>query len=88
MTKDDHLNNKSQFVVLPSLIVDSINKATIIRNNFIAFGFEGLILRNPNAEYQFGKRNQAMFKFKKSNQTSTANRNVNFFITTFHSIIN
>lgn len=65
MTKDDHLNNKSQFVILPTLIVDSINKATIIRNNFIAFGFEGLIIRNPNAEYQFGKRNQAMFKFKK-----------------------
>ena len=65
MTKDDHLNNKSQFVILPSLAIDSINKATIIRNNFIAFGFEGLILRNTSAEYQFGKRNQAMFKFKK-----------------------
>lgn len=65
MTYNDHLNNKSQFVILPTFIVDSINKATIIRNNFIAFGFEGLILRNPSAEYQFGKRNQAMFKFKK-----------------------
>ena len=65
MTKDDHLNNKSQFVILPTLSVDSIDKATIIRNNFISFGFEGLILRNPSAEYQFGKRNQAMFKFKK-----------------------
>ena len=65
MTYNDHLNNKSQFVILPTLIVDSIDKATIIRNNFIAFGFEGLILRNPSAEYQFGKRNQAMFKFKK-----------------------
>ena len=32
---------------------------------YIASGFEGLILRNPSAEYQFGKRNQAMFKFKK-----------------------
>ena len=67
MTLEDHLNNKSQFVILPTLSVDSINKATIIRNNFIAFGFEGLILRNPSAEYQFGKRNQAMFKFKKVN---------------------
>ncbi|MBQ3306902.1 MAG: ATP-dependent DNA ligase [Bacilli bacterium] len=65
MTYNDHLNNKSQFVILPTLSVDSISKATIIRNNFIAFGFEGLILRNPSAEYQFGKRNQAMFKFKK-----------------------
>lgn len=65
MTKDEHLNNKSQFVVLPSLVVDSINEATIIRDNFISFGFEGLILRNPDAEYQFGKRNQSMFKYKK-----------------------
>ena len=65
MTYNEHLNNKSQFVILPTLSVDSIDKATIIRNNFIAFGFEGLILRNPSAEYQFGKRNQAMFKFKK-----------------------
>ena len=65
MTYNEHLNNKSQLVILPTLIVDSIDKATIIRNNFIAFGFEGLILRNPSAEYQFGKRNQAMFKFKK-----------------------
>ena len=65
MTYNDHLNNKSQFVILPTLSIDSIDKATIVRNNFIAFGFEGLILRNPNAEYQFGKRNQAMFKFKK-----------------------
>lgn len=65
ITKDIHLNNKSQLVLLPTLTIDSIDKATIIRNNFISFGFEGLILRNPNAEYQFGKRNQAMFKFKK-----------------------
>ena len=35
------------------------------KDNFIDSGFEGLILRNPSAEYQFGKRNQAMFKFKK-----------------------
>ena len=65
ITKDIHLNNKSQIVVLPTLAVPSITIATIVRNNFISFGFEGLILRNPSAEYQFGKRNQAMFKFKK-----------------------
>ena len=65
MTYNDHLNNKFQFVILPTLIVDSIDEAAVIRNNFIAFGFEGLILRNPSSEYQFGKRNQAMFKFKK-----------------------
>ena len=65
MTKDEHLNNTSQFVILPTFFVSSMDRAVTIRNNFISFGFEGLILRNPSAEYQFGKRNQAMFKFKK-----------------------
>ena len=63
--KEDHLNNTRQFVLLHTLDINSINDATTIRDQFINLGFEGLILRNPNAEYQFGKRNQAMFKFKK-----------------------
>lgn len=65
VTKEMHLNNKQQFVLLPTYSVDSIDTAISTRNNFIDLGFEGLILRNPSAEYQFGKRNQAMFKFKK-----------------------
>lgn len=65
MDKKEHLNNKEQFVVLPTTGIINIEDATIIRDRFINLGFEGLILRNPNAEYQFGKRNQAMFKFKK-----------------------
>jgi DNA ligase-1 len=65
-TKEEHLNNTKQFVVLPTWVqIDSYEDAIIHRNQFIDLGFEGLILRNPNAEYQFGKRNQAMFKFKK-----------------------
>jgi len=65
-TKEEHLNNTKQFVVLPTWVqIDSYEDAMIHRNQFIDLGFEGLILRNPNAEYQFGKRNQAMFKFKK-----------------------
>jgi len=63
--KEQHLNNDKQFVVLPTFNIFGIESATINRNVFIDLGFEGLILRNPNAEYQFGKRNQAMFKFKK-----------------------
>ena len=65
IAKEEHLNNKNQFVLLPTYEVDNIEYATNIRNQFISLGFEGLILRNPSAEYQFGKRNQAMFKFKK-----------------------
>lgn len=63
--KAEHLNNKEQFVSLPTWNVNNINEAINYRDDFINKGFEGLILRNPNAEYQFGKRNQAMFKFKK-----------------------
>lgn len=64
--KEDHLNNKDQFILLPTYTcISNINDAIENRDEFISLGFEGLILRNPSAEYQFGKRNQAMFKFKK-----------------------
>lgn len=65
MYKKEHLNNKKQFVLLPTVNIENITHAAYVRNEFIDYGFEGLILRNPSAEYQFGKRNQSMFKFKK-----------------------
>lgn len=66
MCKETHLNNKKQFIILPTAYnIESISDALFLRDKFIDYGFEGLILRNPSAEYQFGKRNQAMFKFKK-----------------------
>ena len=64
-SKEAHLNNKKQLFVLPTYTIGDLDQATNHRNSFIERGFEGLILRNPSAEYQFGKRNQAMFKFKK-----------------------
>ena len=64
--KEKHMNNKEQFVILPTVYnIESVSNALFFRDKFIDYGFEGLILRNPSAEYQFGKRNQAMFKFKK-----------------------
>ncbi len=63
--KYEHLNNENQLILLTSYTVNDFNKAIYLRNTFIEAGFEGLILRNPSAEYQFGKRNHAMFKFKK-----------------------
>lgn len=63
--KNEHLNNKKQFILLPSYDCIDVFNAINSRNRYIDLGFEGLILRNPKAEYQFGKRNQAMFKFKK-----------------------
>ena len=64
-TKESHLNNKEQVIILETTKVENINEALYFRDKFITAGFEGLILRNPYSEYQFGKRNQAMFKFKK-----------------------
>ena len=64
-TKEDHLNNKNNFILLDNTFISNYDEAIKARNNYIDLGFEGLIIRNPNSEYQFGKRNQAMFKFKK-----------------------
>lgn len=65
-SKEEHLNNNKQLVIIPTfLTIDNYSDSIQLRNEFINLGFEGLILRNPSAEYQFGKRNQAMFKFKK-----------------------
>lgn len=64
--KTDHLNNKEKFLILPTYVVNSETSAFVFRNKFIDNGFEGLILRNPNEEYQFGKRNSSMIKYKKS----------------------
>lgn len=63
--KTSHLNNIDRFVLLPTTLISNIQEAITKRNIYIDLGFEGLILRNPNAEYAFGKRNNAMFKFKK-----------------------
>ena len=64
-TKEEHLNNKNPFVLLSNYFISNYDEAITARNNYIDLGFEGLIIRNPTSEYQFGKRNQAMFKFKK-----------------------
>ena len=66
-TKTEHYNNKQQFIVLPNVTVTSSEQATVARNKFIDLGFEGLILRNPDAIYNFGKRSaKIMIKYKKS----------------------
>ena len=65
-SKHQHLNCKKQFVVLPcDYNIDDYQYAMAYRDNYIDLGFEGLILRDINAEYQFGKRNLSMLKYKK-----------------------
>lgn len=64
--KEFHLNNKNPLIYLPEYPVSSFDEAVIYRDEFISLGFEGLILRNPKAEYGFGKRSvELMYKFKK-----------------------
>uniref|UniRef100_A0AAU8MJ24 DNA ligase n=1 Tax=Geladintestivirus 4 TaxID=3233136 RepID=A0AAU8MJ24_9CAUD len=64
-TYAQHLNNKSQLVLLPDVVINNINDATRQRDKFISLGFEGLIIRDKAAEYQFGGRNLAMLKYKR-----------------------
>lgn len=63
---NDHLNNKDTLIFLPEILVYDIFSAIAARDNFIDLGFEGLIIRNPDLEYGFGKRSVGlMHKFKK-----------------------
>ena len=66
ITKEQHLNNTERLVLLPRYEVKDIEQATILRDEFIDNGFEGLVIRDDMAEYQFGgKRNNSMLKFKR-----------------------
>ena len=64
--KDFHLNNTNRLVILPTFDISNAEQAIDIRDKFINLGFEGLMLRNPNSEYQYGKRNLSMIKYKSS----------------------
>lgn len=64
--KEEHLNNTKQFVLLPyATLINTFDESIAKRDNYINLGFEGLILRDYDAEYQFGKRNLSMLKYKK-----------------------
>lgn len=64
--KEDHLNNTNRLILLNNDTVDNINMAISMRDYFISLGFEGLVIREKSAEYQFGgRRNNSMLKFKK-----------------------
>lgn len=65
-SKNEHLCNVQQLVVLPTYNIPNNYFATRKRDEFIDLGFEGLILRNPDGMYQYGKRNSTMIKYKKS----------------------
>lgn len=61
----EHYNNKERLIILPSGYIINDNEAIDARNHFINIGFEGLILRNPDTDYQYGRRRaNYMEKFK------------------------
>lgn len=63
--KDKHLNNKEQLIILPTYNICNDTDAYSWRDKFIDLGFEGLILRNPDVDYQYGRRRVGyMEKFK------------------------
>lgn len=61
---NNHLNNKERFIYINNYTIENEDEAVEHRNLFINLGFEGLILRDPDKEYQIGKRNSSMIKFK------------------------
>lgn len=64
-TLDSHLNNKERLIVLPIHSITNDCAARKARDLYIGLGFEGLILRNPDADYQYGRRRVSyMEKFK------------------------
>lgn len=64
-TLDAHLNNKERIIVLPIHSITNDIEAKKVRDFYIGLGFEGLILRNPDADYQYGRRRVGyMEKFK------------------------
>ncbi len=65
-TKEDHLNNRNNLILLPNEDTIDISNAIKQRDYYISLGFEGLVIREKSAEYQFGgRRNNSMLKFKK-----------------------
>ena len=62
---DTHINNKDRLIILNSMTITNDEQAVKARNLLLGCGYEGLILRNPNTEYQFGRRRVGyMEKFK------------------------
>lgn len=61
----EHYNNKERLIILHNKYITNDNEAIDARNHFINLGFEGLILRNANTNYQYGRRRaNYMEKFK------------------------
>lgn len=65
-SKENHYSITNRLINLPTYNISNGSEAIILRDRAIDFGFEGAILRNPDKEYQYGARNLAMIKYKRS----------------------
>ena len=62
---NEHINNKERLIILDSIPIWGDAQSVKMRDVYLGCGYEGLILRNPNVEYQFGRRRVGyMEKFK------------------------
>jgi len=62
----DHMSHKRIINYIDELPIATIEEAIAFRDRAINIGFEGLVMRNISAEYQFGSRKvDIMYKFKK-----------------------
>ena len=62
---NEHINNKERLIILDSISIGNDIQAVKMRDVYLGCGYEGLILRNPTTEYQFGRRRVGyMEKFK------------------------
>lgn len=62
--KSFHMCNVKKIVIVPYVLTKTEDECVMYRDAFKDAGFEGLILRDPDAEYQFGRRNNTMIKYK------------------------
>uniref|UniRef100_A0AAU8MGG3 ATP-dependent DNA ligase n=1 Tax=Geladintestivirus 1 TaxID=3233133 RepID=A0AAU8MGG3_9CAUD len=65
LSKEAHLQANRAVYRLSNHSVSNIDEARNLRDKFISYGFEGLVIRDLKGEYQFGKRNLNMLKYKK-----------------------
>ena len=52
------------FIEVPTKICNSVEHLKQVHDKYVAQGYEGLIIRNPNGEYGFNDRNWDLIKYK------------------------
>lgn len=64
MLKDMDISAYPKLQHVPIEIISSMNEAKLLHDKFVRLGYEGLIIRDVEYDYQFGKKTPALFKYK------------------------